>query len=196
MKYLTIENYTDQFTAINDCLHTTLEIHRSFKPEVNLESKDKRCAIFLLLGSAIDASFLGLEFYRGCQFASLLHINRYVVELSALIEYFIVDDSEIESWFNDSFVSARPTPRTKKKLRPIIPKKAATPSIRTTTSCDFYPKTSHNTKNRGFTKCLKSKPDEFLRRTTDSGDSHHESKHIRGFNRPHATDFSVSRSTS
>jgi len=124
---LLIPSYEDPEKAYSDCLKELKATHQYIEREVDFKQKDRKHAIYLLLGATIDVCRLALRFKKEQYAHSLLELYRYLLEASSLIEYFIVDDSEVENWFNGEFIETRLKKKPKKNLKRIVLQKARIP---------------------------------------------------------------------
>lgn len=131
MNYLTIKDYTDESEAFHDCLSEFLKLHKSFKEKVNFEEKDRKHALFLLIGASISSAHIAFDLYNKGFLIGVYQIARYILEVHSLVEYFIILDEdmgeEVVNWFKGNFIDTRYKKQTANKIEKVVEKKASIP---------------------------------------------------------------------
>jgi hypothetical protein len=131
MRYLTIKDYESEQEAIKDCLNELRKLHERFQTHVNLGCKDRKHAMYLLVGVAISAAYAAFDQYSKGFIVGVHQLARFILEVHSLAEYFLVisDEAggEIEKWFKGEYVKTRFTKKTECKIEKMIEQKASIP---------------------------------------------------------------------
>ena len=131
MPYLTIKDYESEREAISDCLSELTKLHRRFEEHIDLKNKDRKHALYLLVGVAISSAHAAFDQYSKGFIVGVHRLARFVLEVHSLAEYFLVipDEAsgEIEKWFRGEHVETRYKNQTKNKIEKMIDKKASIP---------------------------------------------------------------------
>ena len=131
MKYLTIKDYTNEFDAFHDCLSELTKLHKSFNVKVNFKKKNRKHALFLLIGASLSSAHIAFDLYNKKLLIGVYQIARYILEVHSIVEYFLIldkdTDVEIVNWFEGKFIDTRYKKQTANKIEKVIEKKATIP---------------------------------------------------------------------
>src|ERR1041385_9012401 len=84
MPFLTIKDYESEREAISDCLSELTKLLGRFEEHIDLKHKDRKHALYLLVGVAISAAYAAFDQYCKGFIIGVNQWARFVMEVHSL----------------------------------------------------------------------------------------------------------------